>query len=105
MHGWTHSKLLRYTISGFFSSLLDIDCPESCGGKRTIVLGAVDLAKQLTSGGFQGPNEAPVNEAAFLITMESVFHPGYVSPPLSILELDRRGAHWAPKYRGRCPQL
>ena len=22
MHGWTHSKLLRYTISGFFSSLL-----------------------------------------------------------------------------------
>ena len=25
MHGWTHSKLLRYTISGFFSSLLEME--------------------------------------------------------------------------------
>jgi hypothetical protein len=84
-----------------------IDCPGNCPtGMTDVTLGNHDVADKIYAA---TPHFWRVNGFVRgidkLIMSESDANPKEVFPPISILVLDKTGAHWERDHQGLCPDI
>ncbi len=82
------------------------DCPGTCPlPTSNMVIGDNITSKPFAASPIFWAEHSPASFIEGLIQIEARAHPTEVGGPVSILALDKNGAHWVPGYQGVCPDL
>jgi len=83
------------------------DCPGKCPISAVVerTLGYNDTADQLVASTEFRKANSLVEASYKMIKSEADAHPDAVAEPISILIIDKSGAHWAPGHQGVCPDI